>query len=112
MAVINPAFTVTITLRRPTTEDFGEESFTTLPPVQAVLSLSPPIHAGPGLAVTSRFTVSGTVFVPRGSDVASNDTFVYKGHTFRVTGWPRGDQQQAFTGDDFGWVSYLIEAAA
>ena len=110
MAAINPAFTVTIVPQRPT-EDFGEETFADTAAVQAVVSLSGPSRNGAGAAdVQSRFRISGTMFVPRGSDVASNDRFRYKGHDFRVLGWAQHDQDHPFTGDDFGWVSYLIEA--
>ena len=111
MSVINPAFTVAITLQRPT-ENFGEETFTDVTSVQAVVSLSPPAHKSTGGGSDpSRFFVYGTVFVPRGSDVQSNDRFRYKGHDFRVLGWAQHDQDHPFTGEDFGWVSYLIEAA-
>jgi len=107
MAVINPAFTQTITPSRPV-ENFGEEAFTSLPSTPAVVSLSAPSHKG---GTQSRFVIYGTVFVPRGYDLKSNDRFTYQNFVFRVTGWPRGDQPQAFTGDDFGWVSFMIEAA-
>ena len=107
MAVINPAFTTTITPKRPV-ENFGEETFADIAPIQAVISLSAPSHKG---GTQSRFLIYGTVFVPRGSDLQSNDTFHYQGFLFRVTGWARGEQLQPFTGDDFGWVSYMIEAA-
>ena len=111
MAVINPAFTVAITLRRPT-ENFGEDTFTEAASVNAVVSLSPPAHksSGGGGGEPSRFFVYGTMFVPRGSDVVSNDMFRYKGHDFRVLGWAQHDQNHPLTGEDFGWVSYLIEA--
>jgi hypothetical protein len=111
VAVINPAFTVAITPRRPT-EDFGEETFADQPAIRAVISLSPPAHRsiGGGGGESSRFFVYGQAFVPRGSDLRSNDTFRYRGHDFRVVGWATKDQQHPFTGEDFGWVSYLIEA--
>ena len=110
MAVINPAFTVAITPQRPT-ENFGEETFTDITPVQAVVSLSPPApRSATGGSEESRFFVYGTMFVPRGSDLQSNDRFRYKGHDFRVMGWAQHDQSHPFTGEDFGWVSYLIEA--
>lgn len=110
MAVINPAFTQTIHPRRPV-ESFGDETFTDIAPLQAVISLQAPTHKT-GTGSQSRFLIYGTLFVPRGSDLQSNDVFSYKGFTFRVTGWPRGDQDHPFTGDDFGWVSYMVEAAA
>ena len=106
MAVINPAFTTTITPKRPV-ENFGEETFADIAPIQAVISLSAPSHKG---GTQSRFLIYGTVFVPRGSDVVSNDMFRYKGHDFRVLGWAQHDQNHPLTGEDFGWVSYLIEA--
>jgi hypothetical protein len=110
MAVINPAFTVAITVQRPT-EDFGEETFTNAASVNAVVSLSPPAHKSTSMGgEPSRFYIYGTIFVPRGSNVQSNDRFRYKGHDFRVLGWAQHDQNHPLTGEDFGWVSYLIEA--
>lgn len=106
MALINPAATVSITPQRPT-EVFGEETFTDLEPIDAVVSLNAPTHG-----VNGRFTQDGTLFVPRGSDVKAADKFTYQGHEFRVVGWPRADQDHPVTGDDFGWVQYVIEGAS
>lgn len=92
MPVLNPAFAETISPQRPV-EDFGDESFTDLPAVPAV--------------ITSGNT---KMFVPRGSDLQANDRFDYQGRSFRVMGWPLGDRDHAFTGDNFGWVGFAIKA--
>lgn len=104
--LINPVSTTTIQPRRPT-ETFGEETFTALEPIDAVVSLNKPVSGQQG-----RFTQSGTLFVPRGSDLKSADAFTYQGHEFRVVGWPRADQDHPITGDNLGWMQFVIEGAS
>jgi hypothetical protein len=106
MPVINPALTTAITPQRPT-EQFGEEDFTDLSVVGVVISLS-----APSRGVDTRFTQDGTMFAPRGADIQAADRFSYQGHWFRVVGWARGDQNHPISGDDFGWMTFAIEAAS
>lgn len=100
MALLNPASTTPIQLQRPTA-NFGEETFTPLPPdpdalpvIQAVISLE-----------------REKLFVPRGSNIKAADKFVYQGREFRVEGWAIGDQDHPLSGDDFGWMYFAIKAA-
>lgn len=103
--LIDPEVTTQITVQRPV-EDFGEQVSADLDPIEAVVSLSRP-DIGSG----HRFTQGGTLFVHRDADVRPGDQFTYQGNVFRVSGWPRQDQDQPFTGDDLGWKSYSIEGA-
>ncbi|OCB42939.1 hypothetical protein A5722_05135 [Mycobacterium vulneris] len=82
--------------------DFGEETFTPLPPAPGAL---PTIGAVISLE-------SEKIFVPRGSDIKANDKFVYQSREYRVLGWPIGDQDHPLTGDDFGWMYFKIGAAS
>lgn len=93
MGLINPAYAQSISPQRPV-ETFGEEVFTDLDAIQAVV-----------------LTHRGLLFVPRGSDLKAHDRFLWQERMFRVLDYPAGDMDHPFTGDDFGWVSYTIEAA-
>lgn len=107
MTVLNPISTVTVTPRRPTGDPDGNKTFADLPPVPAVFSLSAPAKAA-WRSHGERYIQDGVVFVPRGSDLIAGDEVTYQGLTFTVIGNARGDQDQPFTGDDFGWVSYTL----
>lgn len=96
MGLISAPFTVSITPRR-STVDFGEERFTDLPTINAV--------------VQAAGTKTGKVFVPRGSDLAQSDVFDWQGREWRIVSWPVGNVDQAFTGDNLGWVRFDIGAA-
>lgn len=99
--LINPVSTTTIHLQRPTA-DFGEETFTPLPPAPGAL---PAIEAVVSLAKMR-------LFVPRGSNIMAADKFVYQGRELRVAGWRIGDQDHPLTGDDFGWMYFEIESGS
>lgn len=117
MSVLNPVSTVTLPHRRPTEDPDGNKVWTgdptgppALPSLQAVVSLSAAGSGSSGNSVKGddRFFQAATLFVPRGSDVLAGDEVVYNGHAYKVIGYPRGDQDHPFTGDDFGWVVYSL----
>lgn len=97
---------VTISPQRPT-DNFGEPAWTPLAHItNAVVALNSPA------AVVSEsgkaYTQDGSVFVPRGSDLASGDRFTHQGKTYGVVGDAQWDMNHPFTGDDFGYVEYSI----
>lgn len=107
MSVINPVETVSVPLKRPVEDEHGNKTFITLPAVDAVPSLQPAARQT-WRAHGGRYVQDGQIFVPRGSDVKAGDEIVLGGHTYVIVGGARGDQDQPFTGDDFGWVSYTL----
>jgi hypothetical protein len=86
---------------------------TALANVAALVELSAPA-AGPALEgvqtedVTS-FTETGTLFVPRGSDVRAGDRFTYQSRRYLVMGAKNWDLDHPLTGDDFGWMTFAIQ---
>lgn len=94
MPVLEPVSTTEIVPRRPTEDEHGNKSFTALPAVSVVVSLT-----------------AEKVFVPRGTGLLPGDEFTYNGWTYFIDSRADGDQDQPFTGDDFGWVGHKIQAA-
>ena len=83
----------------------GNPDWTALPATKMVVSLSTPtLLDGKG----SRFSQSGTVFVPRGYDLKHGDRLPYDGVKYSVVGRPRGNHDHALTGEDFGWVAFTV----
>ena len=104
MSVLNPQFAVDVTPERDTGAD-GNPDWTALPATKLVMSLNAPtLLDGKG----SRFTQSGTAFIPRGYDLKHGDRLPFGDGSYTVVGRPRGDHDHPFTGDDFGWVAYTV----
>lgn len=118
MSVLNPVSTTEIIPRRPGEDAHGNKVFTNLPAVSVVFALGPPARAA-WRAHGERYVQDGQVFVPRGTDLLGGDEVPYgdppspsnpngKGRWFTIVGDARGDQDQPFTGDDFGWVVFTL----
>lgn len=91
--------------QRPTSSPDGNTTWTTLRSVRAVVSLdAPSTEAGTG----PRYTQTGKVFVPRGSDVAAGDRFDYGGYLYTLTAVVRADTRHPISGRDLGWMVYTI----
>lgn len=102
MALLNPRG-VTITPERKTT-DFGERDWADIEPIEdAVFDLDEPKPVG-----ESGYMQTGTLFVPRGSDLKDGDRVTYQDQKFGVIGNAQRDMNHPFTGDDFGVVYYAI----
>lgn len=101
MSLLNPPYTQALTFERPSTDVAGNATFTKLGVINGLVSLAAP-GTEPGIG--ARYTQSGTVFVPRGTDIRSGDRFTYQDNTYTVAGVRRGDHDNPFTGDDFGWI--------
>lgn len=100
-----PIHGVTITPQRPTSDGLGNLTFTDLPDVPgAVFDLG-----GASSTADSLYSQSGSVFVPRGSDIANGDRLLYQGRLFVVIGPPQWDMDHPFTGEDFGYVEVKIQ---
>jgi hypothetical protein len=104
MSLINPIFAPTVEFSRPTETAYGAVSFTTLGSNQTVVSLQAPADSGGG----EDFRLAGLVFTPRGLDRKHGDRFTHNGQQYELFGPARGDQDQPFTGDNFGWISHAI----
>uniref|UniRef100_A0AAU8GPZ8 Head-to-tail stopper n=1 Tax=Mycobacterium phage Farewell TaxID=3158893 RepID=A0AAU8GPZ8_9CAUD len=103
--LLNPVDGVTIHPQRRTT-DFGETNWTDLDPIELAipqLDEARPNTNGEG------YTQSGTLFVPRGSDLQDGDRFRFQKKTFGVIGDAMWDMNHPLTGDDFGYVYYAIQ---
>lgn len=104
MPVLDPQFAVPVTPSR----DFGADGnpdWQDLAPTKLVMSLGAPrLIEGKG----SRYTQSGTAFLPRGYDIQHGDRIPYDGANYTVVGKARGNQDHPITGDDFGWVQCTV----
>lgn len=96
---------VTITPQRPTSDGLGNLSWTNLDAIaNAVFALE-----GPNSDSDSVYAQSGSLFVPRGSDLVNGDRITYQGRTFVVVGEPLWDMNHPMTGEDFGYVEVRIQ---
>lgn len=103
--LLNADFAPLVPFERPTEDADGNAVWTPLADYQAAVDFSGPgIESGSG----RQDAQSGTVFVPRGSDLEIGDRFTWGTGKFMLSGGPNGDMDHPMTGDDFGWVSYSI----
>lgn len=105
MGLLNPAYAPEVLFERPDEDDDGNATWSPIGSIKAVVELT-----GPGLVSGSgtQYAQGGTVFVPRGSELKIGDRFSWGAAKYMLSGGPNGDQVHAFTGSDFGWVSYTI----
>lgn len=105
MSVFGTVFGVDITPSRPTSDGLGNLTFTDLVVIHhAVFALGAPSSSG-----DSTYSQSGSVFVPRGSDLRNGDRIPYGGRLFVAIGPPQWDMDHPFTGEDFGYVEVAIQ---
>lgn len=103
--LLGQVFGVTITPQRPGSDGLGNLTFTDLAPItNAVFALDPP-----AMTADSVYSQTGSVFVPRGSDVRNGDRITYAGRPFVVVGEPMWDMNHPMTNEDFGYVDVHIE---
>lgn len=56
-------------------------------------------------------TITGELYVPRGSDVKARDRVLRaNGEKYVVVGHSLWDQSSPFTGRDFGWMGFQVES--
>lgn len=103
MQAIDPPFALDITPERNVGAD-GNNDWQALAETRMVVSLGAP---NPVDGKGSRYSQSGTVFVPRGYDLKHGDRIPYDGAHYAVIGKPRGTTDHAITGDEF-WAAYTI----
>jgi hypothetical protein len=97
---------ITITPQRDTGSNGNPHWVDQTPIANAVFALNTPVEqAGERGNV---YTQTGSVFVPRGSDLQDGDRITHQSKRFRVIGDPQWDMNQPFTGSDFGYVEYTI----
>ncbi|OIN80872.1 hypothetical protein [Mycobacterium malmoense] len=112
MGLLNPAFAETVTRQRPVYDNRGNIVDWDLLTVSAVVEIDPAARKpGTSEGKEDRFFQDADLYVPRGSDIAPGDHIPYHGQTYIVAGRPRGDQVNAFTGDDFGWMVFRMQGA-
>lgn len=100
--MLNP-IGVTITPERKTT-DFGETQWAAVDPIaNAVFALDEPTTVN-----ESAHMQTGTLFVPRGSDLKDGDRVPYQDKVFGVVGDVLWDMNTPFSGSNFGYVAYSI----
>lgn len=99
----------TITPQRSTTE-FGESSWADMDPIpNAVVVMATPSSTQSGAADGGKvYMQTGSVFVPRGSDLRDGDRFTYQDKTFGVVGDAQWDTDHPFSGRNLGVVEYAI----
>lgn len=104
MSVIDPPFALDVVPQRDTGSG-GNPEWTNLPATRMVLSLNAPnLVDGKG----TRYTQTGTAFIPRGYDLNHGDRLPHHDRYYTVVGPPRGDHDHVFTGEDFGWVAFMV----
>jgi len=101
--ILNPVYAQTAEFKRPT----GPTTFTTLGTNPVVVSVAPTVSVK-----DSEDQESGRAFTPRGLDRREGDRFTYNGVEYSLFGVTRGDHDQPFTGDDFGWVVHSLRREA
>lgn len=55
-----------------------------------------------------RSTQAGSLFAPRGCGLKDGDRFTYQNVTFGIVGNALWDMDHPLSGDDFGYVEYVI----
>lgn len=100
-----PVLGETITPQRPTSDGLGNLSWTDLADIDnAVFALE--VSSSNEDSVYSQ---TGSLFVPRGSDITNGDRVPYHGRNFVVVGVPMWDMNHPFTNDDLGYVEVAIQ---
>lgn len=113
MSLLNPISAPERQFRRPTETPYGESAFTSLGGIASVVSLgAESAKSSSVLSQRSAYQIAGIVFTPRGAGVKEGDRFTYNEVEYALVGPALGDQDQPFTGDDFGWVEHAIERSS
>lgn len=111
MGLLDPPFTVTVTVQRPAFDNRGNPTWSIPYVGPAVVSVEAaakrPRILGEGQDL---FIQDAMLFIPRGTDVRAGDHVIYNNWKFIVAGRPRGDQPHPFTGSDFGWMAVSMQA--
>ena len=103
--LLGPISGVTITPERPTSDGLGNLSWVDQSPItNAVFALD-----APSADDDSVYTQTGSLFVPRGSDLANGDRVLFESRAFVVIGTPMWDMDHPMTGEDFGYVEVRIQ---
>ncbi|AVJ50228.1 head-tail connector protein [Mycobacterium phage Mendokysei] len=93
MGLLRPDFGLLVTFTRPTEDADGNR-------------VAQPL--GEGRVVLSQRT--SQVFVPNTDDRIAGDQFDCNGIRYTLQGFPRGDMPHPFTGADFGWMAFDVDA--
>lgn len=103
--MLGPIYGATITPQRPTSDGLGNLTFADLTPIDnVVVALD-----GPSSTEDSVYADAGSIYVPRGSDIANGDRVPYQGRNFVVIGEPLWDMNHPLTNDDFGYIEVKIQ---
>lgn len=103
--MLGPVYGVTITPQRPTSDGLGNLSWANLTAIpDAVFALDAPSSNGDSL-----YSQSGSLFVPRGSDIANGDRINYQGRAYVAVGEPMWDMNHPLTDEDFGYLEVKIQ---
>lgn len=105
MGLLTPSG-ITITPQRDTGSNGNPNWVNQTPIDNAVFALEAPSEIASEAGTV--YTQSGSVFVPRGSDLQDGDRIPHLSKRFRVIGDALWDMNQPFTGSDFGYVEYKI----
>ena len=92
--------------QRPTEDPDGNITWQELGDIPAVVAFAAPsteIGSGP------RYTQSGRVFVPRGTDIEAGDRFGYQGYSYTVMAVVHGDRRHPISGRELGWMGITFE---
>lgn len=106
MGLLNLPYASPLPFERSTEDLDGNTVWSDLDPTPAVVALTTPARE---TGIGPRYTQTGTVYVPRGTDRKAGDRFTYQGHNYTLVGPARGDLDQPFTGDDFGWMAFTFQ---
>lgn len=110
--ILDPALAPTLPFERPQ-DPFGD-AYTSLGDLPAFVELSDPAP-GPSFEgietedITS-FTQTGTLFVPRGTGIQVGDRTTYQDRKYLVMGARNWDLDHPLTGDNFGWMTFALQA--
>ena len=92
--------------QRPAEDRDGNTEWQSLGTIPAVVSFASPgteIGSGP------RYTQSGRVFVPRGTDLMAGDRFSYQGYSYTIAAVVHGDRRHPLSGREFGWMPFTFQ---
>jgi hypothetical protein len=103
--MVGSVYGITITPERPTSDGLGNLSWTNLADIDnAVFALD-----APSTNEDSVYAQTGSLFVPRGSDITNGDRVPYQGRNFVAIGVPLWDMNHPLTNDDFGYIEVRIQ---
>jgi hypothetical protein len=109
--LLDPALAPTLPFERPTA-GYGS-TYSALGALPALVELDAPAMGPASLGVQTnditKFTQTGTLFVPRGAGTQAGDRVTYQGRKFLIMGAQNWDMNHPMTGDDFGWMTFAIE---